>query len=477
MTEKGFARLVSDFNGFGHDIPAIPYLRVRIQMLTTAGEILRREIRLNEYEELFRSDPDPEVSGAVEDMNAFVSLVLPDINEGRYPDIEKAARKAGVHIDTARDLVNMMMKKMDELPESLKDTSGSGKKADQFGGKPVPGEDGEAGSVYAPIRTIRDLEPWDRLYESDLFGVEMPGSGRLYFISVMGSEGEYPAVAAYVGYEGLFGFSEFQENAEKLPPETILQIPHLLLSFTDREEVDLENLDAIRKAGESFRGKGRWPVLEECVPGYVPVYPGQETLGDLPVLLGQVASFLPEAMDDPEMLLRETGSGHEILIRTPRRKAGKLLWINRYMYPDPEKVIRRYKFNYQRETCAGISRLKESPKILQVDLVMLPAPVKEKGKKGYFPFVLLMVDKENGMIPGMAMLTPEPDLHSMHESVPQKLLEEIAKMGFRPQKIEFRSEMLFNFAQGALKQAWCMPVLVEEMPLMEEAVESLCSNL
>jgi hypothetical protein len=110
---------------------------------------------------------------------------------------------------------------------------------------------------------------------------------------------------------------------------------------------------------------------------------------------------------------------------------------------------------------------------LQLDLVLLPAPVKERGRKGCFPFVLLLVDKENGMVPGMVMLTPDPDLHSMYESVPQKLLEEIGKLGYRPERIEIRSELLFGLVQGALKEAWCKPEMVEHMPQMDEAAGSL----
>ena len=132
---------------------------------------------------------------------------------------------------------------------------------------------------------------------------------------------------------------------------------------------------------------------------------------------------------------------------------------------------------YSRETCSEISRLSETPVVLQADLIMLPAPVKEQGKKGYFPFVLLLVDKESGLIPGMDMLTPQPDLHSMYESVPQRLLEEIGKLGYRPEKIEIRSNLLFGLVQGALKEAWCTPVQVKHMPQMDEAAGSLISHL
>ena len=36
-------------------------------------------------------------------INAFMSLILPDINAGRVPDIEKNAAKAGIDIETARN--------------------------------------------------------------------------------------------------------------------------------------------------------------------------------------------------------------------------------------------------------------------------------------------------------------------------------------------------------------------------------------
>ena len=67
--------------------------------------------------------------------------------------------------------------------------------------------------------------------------------------------------------------------------------------------------------------------------------------------------------------------------------------------------------------------------------------------------MLLLVDKETGMIHGITMLTPEPDLSSLYESIPQKLLKEISKLGYRPEKIELRSDLLYGLAEGALKKS------------------------
>ena len=144
---------------------------------------------------------------------------------------------------------------------------------------------------------------------------------------------------------------------------------------------------------------------------------------------------------------------------------------------DTEWTGRDYNINYSRKTRAEVSRLSQGTQVIQVDLLMLPTPVMEKGKKGYFPFVLLLVDKHSGMVPGMAMLSPEPDLHSMYESVPQKLLEEITKKGFRPKKIEIRSEQLFGLLQEVLNDAYCSPERVDQMPQLDEAFDSLVTHL
>jgi hypothetical protein len=103
--------------------------------------------------------------------------------------------------------------------------------------------------------------------------------------------------------------------------------------------------------------------------------------------------------------------------------------------------------------------------------------VKEQGKKGFFPFILLLIDKSSGMVVGMSLLHPDPDLQSIYESVPQKLLEEILKLGYRPGVLEFRSELFLGISKTFLKQSGCSPVLVEHMPLMDEALESLLEHM
>ena len=54
-----------------------------------------------------------------------------------------------------------------------------------------------------------------------------------------------------------------QDQGDLLPPETILTIHHIMLSFTDRQNLSPEQLTSIKSAGLPFRGAGKETAGEE----------------------------------------------------------------------------------------------------------------------------------------------------------------------------------------------------------------------
>ena len=508
MTSLGFSELAHHFNNYGYDFPELPYLTIRLQMINTAEAILKRKIEVNEYFNRFKETPNSEVSETVTKLNDLMKLVLPDINAGKEPDIDAAAKKVGVSPETARDLLAQMMEKFDQmpggsappeklprresgdpqLPFDMDEMNAVGKQAKGIKEPPsiekLPGSGAKTmqetfRKIYSYMRKIREMEPWKVLFEMDLFGIQIPGTDRVYFISVMGHNREFTAISAYKGYEGLAGFYDLLQNSEKSPEGTIMTIPHLMVAFLDREVMEKADLDAIKQSGETFRGGGNWPKLEEVIPGYLPAFPDGESLQDLPLLLEQAVQVLGVAVKDPDCLYREDDDTDEeyLLMRKPVLSKGKVRWEEHFEEPFEKFIPQNFKISFDRDLCATIARKKASKATLQVDLFMLPAPVKEKGRKGYFPFVLLMVDKETGMVKGMSMMTPEPDLHTMYERVGQQLLEELNKAEQRPERVELHSELLLTLTGTALKKSWCMPVLQEEMPMVDEARKGLTEHL
>jgi hypothetical protein len=84
-------------------------------MLTTASDILKRKIKLNEYEHLFTKETSPAVKENLGKLNLLLKLAMPDINSGLEPDIEALAEKAGVDLQTASDLIKQIIGKYGKL--------------------------------------------------------------------------------------------------------------------------------------------------------------------------------------------------------------------------------------------------------------------------------------------------------------------------------------------------------------------------
>lgn len=519
LTDRGFAALVDGFNAFGFDYPADPVHRVNLGMVSTAAEILDRKVVLNEYLDLFQTEAEAVKEKVMADINAFMAMVLPDINAGIIPDIEEAARKTGVDPDTAHAVVESVLESMGKFPApggkvSGKPTPGrpvaSGKKKGSkkelaaihsLPAQPLEGlrrfssDDKLLLNLYLYLRAgdIHSEAPWEYLFDDEIFGVQVPGTDRVWFVSVMGADDEFPSMSFYKGFEGLTGFLEFRAQVEEMSRQGfteesmtqismttggIMSIPHIMLSFTDRELLAKEDLAAIKKSGARFRGKGHWPKIGEVVPGYVPVYPCKESLEDLYLVMKQVLVVL-EKLDeaDDDYLMRDNDPEDTYLVRVPSGKGPKFRWTDQYLLTDPLMGELSCSPTISGDDLAALSRLPEANQDLQIDLLMLPTPVAEKGKKAYFPFVLLMLDKLHGLVTSSTVLPPVPDLVSMYESVPQKVLDELLKTGHRPSKIEIRSELLLSLLEEILEDANCLLEWEGRMPEMDEAIGNLFPNI
>lgn len=59
LTDRGFSALVEGINEYGFNFPSDPLLRVNASMVLSASDILKKKIRLTEYEDLFVKESTP----------------------------------------------------------------------------------------------------------------------------------------------------------------------------------------------------------------------------------------------------------------------------------------------------------------------------------------------------------------------------------------------------------------------------------
>mgnify|MGYP006283848213 FL=1 len=149
--------------------------------------------------------------------------------------------------------------------------------------------------IYSLCDELFSLKPWNILYEDDVFAVKSPESRNEYFISIMGSNEEVYAMSAYEGADALYQFWNLHEREDMFPPESIMLIPHMMVSLDDRENITQKQRSVIKELGLTYRGRQAWPNVERIIPAYLPTIPDDFHLHDLVFILEQSIHVIKRA--------------------------------------------------------------------------------------------------------------------------------------------------------------------------------------
>ncbi len=114
-TDKGFDELVKKLKRHGYSFPVDPATRIHVSINTAIQDIFKKVPMQNVYEDLFIEKPSPESKKEMAKLNKLLAMALPYINEGKEPDVEALAKKSGVNIEIARDLLGISIARIREL--------------------------------------------------------------------------------------------------------------------------------------------------------------------------------------------------------------------------------------------------------------------------------------------------------------------------------------------------------------------------
>lgn len=293
--------------------------------------------------------------------------------------------------------------------------------------------------LYNAAIRIKEIAPWEWMAETDIFGIQDPETNQLGFVSVMGMMGEHYAVSVYLGSDGLYGFWDFEETGHLAAPESLLEIPQLQVSFDNRNELHERDRKIIKQLGLKFRGQHAWPMFRSYRPGFAPWFLEGEEIRFLTNTLDQLSDVAPRFGENPSLL--ETPNDDDYVVRIPRQGDNTLAWEDHLMsVPPPEPSSIRIPMDIQ--TLGFLNKLPVGKTGIEVDLFMFPSAIKEKEARPFFPYVLLMIDTQSGMILGNEMLKPEPSLEAMWGLIPMKVAHQLARIGTVPKEVTVRSELL-----------------------------------
>lgn len=301
--------------------------------------------------------------------------------------------------------------------------------------------------LYEAATRLKEVAPWTWMVETDVFGVQNPETGDLGFVSVMGMRGEHFAVSLYLGAKGLYGFWDFEETAEFGSPERLLEIPQLQAAFENREELENQDRTVIKNLGLKFRGKKAWPLFRSFRAGFAPWYLEAGEVRFLAYALDQLAEVAPRFKENPDLF--DPNDSDQYLVRVPKSKQASS-WEDRVMTvlpPDPTPL----NLLMDPKLLASLKLIKHKNAKFEIDLCMFPFPMREQGDRPYFPYILLMVDVQSGMVLCHEMFQPLPSREEMWGKVPLTIAQTLASAGFVPKEIAVSSGLVFQLLQPLAK--------------------------
>ena len=343
----------------------------------------------------------------------------------------------------------------------------------------------EARKLCQLAAEIKSLSPWQWMEETDVFGVEDPDTDEIAFVSVMGTVGEYEAVAAYRGAEGIYGFIDVQTD-DSASHDRLIEIPQVQLSFSEPGFLEKRDRELLKGSGVKFTGSR--PLFRSYRPGFLPWF---ITLSEARMLIHALsqtlemskrfaidANIFPNDGDDETttFLVRVSHQDDVSHLKgtesPPKSSSAGLIWedrvkrISRPASPRIETIIDSGLLN-------GLKDVPRSALQLEADLFIGPGSVGKSGERPLALYMLMLADRQSGIILGFEALSAEPSLNTMYASVPETIVRLLWQNKVFPKQIVVRSDLLLNLLEPLEKELKIQLRRAIRLPAIDEAAASM----
>jgi len=320
-------------------------------------------------------------------------------------------------------------------------------------------------ALYDAAIEFKNAAPWDWMHDTDIFGVQDPVSGETGYCCIMGAAGEHYALGVYSGSEGLEGLMRILSGEFSQSHDGVLYVQKCLMaSFEDREYLQKEDLKQIKTMGLKFRGANAWPFFRNYTPGLVPWYLTGEEARFLTLALQQAIEVSLRLKKDPGMLIRP--SSGKFFVRAPVKQGEGISWKDEWIEPLPPESK---DFPATPVDVTLLNRLKKAGLqkrgIWEVDFFFVPAPIWEKEKRPYYPYMSLMVEHNSAFILNFQLEKRE----EFALKFPEKFVSFLEHVKIAPQAFLVKRDEVGRFLEPFASSLGIKIKMVESLPVLEEA--------
>jgi len=321
-------------------------------------------------------------------------------------------------------------------------------------------------NLYRTASDFWQIQPWQWIDDTDLFGVKNPEDGEIGYCCVVGALGEFLGLVVYLGTEGLESYLKIQRSES--PEEDVLSAGKCLIaSLEDRKALQKPDLEVIKRLGLRFRGTKSWPLFRSYEPGYYPWYLNQRQVRLLTHALTQAADVSLRIKQNRDLL-----SGSEkgrYLIRVAEQSGSDLHWRDEWLAP---ASLERAKSGMPVPDELRLQRIKKSEVrqagIWEIDFSLIPIPIQE-GHRPFFPLCLLIVEQSSGFV-------LRSHLESKDHYGPEfqnQMLSAIEEISLLPQEIWVKREEVFELFDPLVSRLGLKMRRVKRLKELEHARRSM----
>lgn len=291
--------------------------------------------------------------------------------------------------------------------------------------------------LYDAALRVRQMEPWNWMEETELFGFQPAGAKEPAFVSVMGALGEHFAIGVYPSVAAMNRFWDMQRASQDYPrPEMLLEIPQIQVSFGPASELEPAEKRIAKTLGHKPRGAAAWPCFRSFRPGHAPwhIDPAEGAL--MLVAMEQVLERAPRLLEDCSDIPFEIGPDQPIPFRIQKDD----VW---------EEVRRAFPYEcfslnvgVPANLMDAVNALPQKMMCLEVDLPILPTNLGKPGERPKLPYLLMVADAASEFILGSEMLTVESTMADFWGGIPQRILALLAKHQIRPATLAVKNHWM-----------------------------------
>lgn len=261
--------------------------------------------------------------------------------------------------------------------------------------------------LYEAASRIRELAPWECLWDMDIIGIQRGAEEDTVFFSILGRGGECYGIAVYEGYEEFNQFMMMSmQEALNLPVDYVMHSQKTLTCYWgNREELSEKQRKIIRELGYKYRGKNQWLYFISYKPGYWPYNLDTDEAERMTKHLCDLATALQYYRESNESV--DFGQGNMFLLKFDE---------DRKSWNFGEAPLPFTSFQYgtleieDQELLAELAKAKKNEVILEADISYLGGGLTDpKYDRPINPRLCTIIEATSGMALKCEMQGPEED--------------------------------------------------------------------